>query len=171
MSSIPEHSRVCSFSGSCAPTWTAPERRRSRSRREGGCSGAASPPTCSRELADSAVKFLQMALDQTLPLSDRQRDILARVIEEYVATGQPVGSRYLVERAGLSVSASTVRSELAELEARGLLTHPHTSAGRVPTEEGYRIHARELLASQEPRPGAFPLKASELQREIDSALE
>jgi heat-inducible transcriptional repressor len=112
-----------------------------------------------------------MALDQTLPLSDRQRDILARVIEEYVATGQPVGSRYLVERAGLSVSPSTVRNELAELEGRGLLTHPHTSAGRVPTERGYRFYADELLAHQDAKPGTFPLNLSDLQREVDSALE
>jgi heat-inducible transcriptional repressor len=104
-------------------------------------------------------------------LTARQRDILARVIEEYVSTGQPVGSRYLVERAGLRVSASTVRNELAELEARGLLTHPHTSAGRVPTEQGYRLYADELLAQQDPKPGGFPLDLSELQREIDSALE
>jgi heat-inducible transcriptional repressor len=104
-------------------------------------------------------------------LTSRQRDILARVIEEYIATGQPVGSRYLVERAGLSVSPSTVRHELAELEARGLLTHPHTSAGRVPTEQAYRLHADELLARQEPRPASFPLDLSELRREVDSALE
>ncbi|CAN5136713.1 heat-inducible transcriptional repressor HrcA [soil metagenome] len=112
-----------------------------------------------------------MASDETSPLTDRQRDILARVIEEYVATGQPVGSRYLVERAGLNVSSSTVRNELAELESRGLLTHPHTSAGRVPTEEGYRFYAYGLLAQQDPRPGAFPLDLSELQREVESALE
>ena len=104
-------------------------------------------------------------------LSNRQRDILARVIEEFVATGQPVGSRHLVERAGLSVSASTVRNELAELESRGLLTHPHTSAGRVPTERGYRFYADELLAQQDARPGAFPLDLSDLQREVDAALE
>jgi heat-inducible transcriptional repressor len=104
-------------------------------------------------------------------LTARQRDILARVIEEYVSTGQPVGSRYLVERAGLRVSPSTVRNELAELEARGLLTHPHTSAGRVPTEQGYRFYADELLAQQDPKPAGFPLDLSELQREIDSALE
>jgi heat-inducible transcriptional repressor len=109
--------------------------------------------------------------DHIVELTPRQRDILARVIEEYVATGQPVGSRYLVERAGLSVSPSTVRSELAELEARGFLTHPHTSAGRVPTEQGYRFHAAELLARQDPRPGTFPLDLSELRREVDSALE
>ena len=104
-------------------------------------------------------------------LTARQRDILARVIEEFVSTGQPVGSRYLVERAGLRVSPSTVRNELAELEARGLLTHPHTSAGRVPTEQGYRFYADELLAQQDPKPVGFPLDLSELQREIDSALE
>jgi heat-inducible transcriptional repressor len=112
-----------------------------------------------------------MAPDRPADLTTRQRELLARVIEEHVATGQPVGSRHLVETAGLSVSASTVRSELAELEARGLLTHPHTSAGRVPTEEGYRLHARELLMQQETRPGAFPLDLSELRREIDTALE
>jgi heat-inducible transcriptional repressor len=112
-----------------------------------------------------------MASHQATDLTVRQRDILARVIEEYVATGQPVGSRYLVERAGVSVSASTVRNELAELEARGLLTHPHTSAGRVPTEQGYRFYADDLLTQQDPRPGAFPLDLSELRREIDSALE
>ena len=112
-----------------------------------------------------------MAHDPAAGLTPRQRDLLARVVEEYIATGQPVGSRYLVERTGLKVSPSTVRNELAELEARGLLTHPHTSAGRVPTEQAYRLHADQLLARQEPKPDAFPLGLSELQREIDSALE
>jgi heat-inducible transcriptional repressor len=112
-----------------------------------------------------------MASERATDLTPRQRDLLARVIEEYIATGQPVGSRHLVERAGLSVSSSTVRNELSELEARGLLTHPHTSAGRVPTEQAYRLHADELLARQEPRPESFPLDLSELRREIDSALE
>ena len=112
-----------------------------------------------------------MASDPAANLTARQRDILARVVEAYIATGQPVGSRYLVERAGLRVSPSTVRTELAELEARGLLTHPHTSAGRVPTELAYRLHADELLARHERRPGSFPLDLSELRREIDAALE
>jgi heat-inducible transcriptional repressor len=64
-----------------------------------------------------------------------------------------------------------VRQELAELEARGLLTHPHTSAGRVPTEEGYRFYADGLVEHSEPRSGSFPLDLSALRREIDSALE
>jgi heat-inducible transcriptional repressor len=112
-----------------------------------------------------------MASDPAATLTARQRELLALVIEEYVATGQPVGSRRLVARGELNVSPSTVRNELSELEARGLLTHPHTSAGRVPTEQGYRLHADELLARQDPRPGSFPLDLSELRREIDSALE
>ena len=112
-----------------------------------------------------------MPSERASGLTTRQRDLLARVIEEYIATGRPVGSRSLVESAGLSVSPSTVRNELAELEARGLLMHPHTSAGRVPTEQAYRLHVDELLARKETRPGSFPLDLSELRREIDSALE
>jgi len=80
-----------------------------------------------------------MAPEPTPELTARQREILSQVVQEYVATGQPVGSKHLVERAGLSVSPSTVRNELADLEALGLLTHPHTSAGRLPTERGYRF--------------------------------
>jgi heat-inducible transcriptional repressor len=104
-------------------------------------------------------------------LTDRQREILRRVVEEYVVTGQPVGSRRLVERAGLTVSASTVRSELAELETLGLLTHPHTSAGRVPTEAGYRFYVDGLLERLDPRPAAFPLDLSVGESEVESALQ
>ena len=104
-------------------------------------------------------------------LSARQRHILRGVVEEYVATGQPVGSRTLVERAQLGVSPSTVRSELSELESRGLLTHPHTSAGRVPTEGGYRCYADGLLAGLEPHPSRFPLDLSSARSEIDAALQ
>src|SRR5947208_4637473 len=104
-------------------------------------------------------------------LTHRQGEILRGVVEAFVATGEPVGSRTLVDRAGLDVSPSTVRAELAELEARGLLTHPHTSAGRIPTEQGYRYYADRLLAHQDPRPGPFPLDLSALRREVDSALE
>jgi heat-inducible transcriptional repressor len=112
-----------------------------------------------------------MAADPAQTLTARQRELLALVIEQYVATGQPVGSKQLVASAGLSVSSSTVRNDLAELEGRGLLTHPHTSAGRVPTEQGYRSYAADLLARQDPRPGAFPLDVSDLRREIESVLE
>src|SRR6266545_4748350 len=74
-------------------------------------------------------------------LTERQRRILRLVVEEYVTTGQPVGSKSLVERGSIAVSSSTVRNDFAALESRGLLTQPHTSAGRVPTESGYRVDA------------------------------
>src|ERR671935_1419327 len=109
--------------------------------------------------------------ERNLDLTARQREILRRVVEEYVGSGEPVASKSLVERGGLRVSSSTVRSELAELEARGLLTHPHTSAGRVPTEQGYRYYADRLLERLEPRPGGFPLDLSSVRSEVDSALQ
>jgi heat-inducible transcriptional repressor len=104
-------------------------------------------------------------------LSERQREILIRVVEEYVATGQPVGSKNLVERAGMRVSPATVRNELAELERFGLLTHPHTSAGRVPTDRGYRYYVDRLLERRMPRPASFPLDLGEARNEVGSALQ
>jgi heat-inducible transcriptional repressor len=104
-------------------------------------------------------------------LTERQREILIRVVEEYVATGQPVGSKHLVERAGMRVSPATVRNELAELERFGLLTHPHTSAGRVPTDRGYRYYVDRLLERPAPRSGIFPLDLSEARSEVESALQ
>jgi heat-inducible transcriptional repressor len=106
-----------------------------------------------------------------MQLTPRQRDILEKLVEEYVATGQPVGSKHLVERLQLRVSSSTVRYELAELERSGLLTHPHTSAGRVPTERGYRLYADELLDRLDPNPGPFPLDLNAAQAEVDAALQ
>jgi heat-inducible transcriptional repressor len=104
-------------------------------------------------------------------LSPRQQTILRLVVEEYVASGQPVASKTLAERAGLGIAPSTVRAELAELEALGLLTHPHTSAGRVPTEGGYRYYADELLGRLEPQPAAFPLDLHTTRTEVEAALQ
>src|SRR5438445_13855249 len=95
-------------------------------------------------------------------LTPRQREILGRLVEAYVVTGQPVGSKHLVERSGLSVSSSTVRYELAELEGLGFLTHPHTSAGRTPTDRGYRLYTDELLERLAPRPARSPPAISTL---------
>jgi len=106
-----------------------------------------------------------------IELTPRQRDILRRVVEEYVATGQPVGSKGLVERSGMTVSASTVRYGLAALESLGLLTHPHTSAGRVPTERGYRLYVDALLERMDPRPSACPLALTGVQSEVEPALQ
>jgi heat-inducible transcriptional repressor len=105
-----------------------------------------------------------------MQLTSRKREILRRVIEEYVATGQPVGSRSLVERSDLGVSPSTVRGELAELETLGLLTHPHTSAGRTPTESGYRVYADELVDTLEGRPDGLGVDLRSMRNEIEHAL-
>ncbi|HEV8489637.1 MAG TPA: heat-inducible transcriptional repressor HrcA [Candidatus Limnocylindrales bacterium] len=77
----------------------------------------------------------------------RSQAILRAVIEEYVDSATPVGSQALVDRYGLGVSSATVRSILAELEAAGLLTHPHTSAGRIPTDAGYRYYVEAIVES------------------------
>jgi heat-inducible transcriptional repressor len=106
-----------------------------------------------------------------IELNERQRAILRGVVEAYVATRQPVGSRTLVERTGLDVSPSTVRNELAELERHGLLTHPHTSAGRTPTDRGYRYYADRLLERLDPQPGGFPLDLTTARTEVDVALQ
>ena len=83
----------------------------------------------------------------TGPLDRRANAILRAVIDEYVSSAIPVGSLALVERYGLGVSSATVRNILAELELSGLLTHPHTSAGRIPTDEGYRWYVESIIDS------------------------
>src|SRR6201982_1486224 len=110
-------------------------------------------------------------MQETAQLSERQRSILRRVVEEFVGTGQPVGSKTLVERSALHVSPSTVRADLAELENLGLLTHPHTSAGRVPTESGYRYYADELLHRLDPHPATFPLDLHTTRTEVEAAMQ
>jgi heat-inducible transcriptional repressor len=112
-----------------------------------------------------------MSASEAVELTQRQRAILRYVVEEFVASGQPVGSKHLVEGSGLRASPSTVRAELAELEQRGLLTHPHTSAGRLPTSSGYRHYVDALLAELEPQPERLPLDLTAVQNEIESALQ
>jgi len=82
-------------------------------------------------------------------LAERRRRILNIVIQEFVQTAQPVGSSTIVQNYDLGVSAATIRNDLAFLEAEGLLTHPHTSAGRVPTDAGYRYFVQHLLTESE----------------------
>jgi heat-inducible transcriptional repressor len=82
---------------------------------------------------------------QALNLSERQRTVLRAVVEDYVLSAVPVGSKALVERYSLPVSSATVRMAMAELESLGLLSHPHTSAGRVPSDLGYRYYVETLM--------------------------
>ncbi len=80
-------------------------------------------------------------------LSDRRQRVLCALIEEYVARAMPVGSRTLAERYHLGVSSATVRNDLSALEGAGFITQPHTSAGRIPTDAGYRAFVDELISS------------------------
>ena len=79
-------------------------------------------------------------------LSGRRAEILGLVVNEYIDTATPVSSRALVDRHGLHVSSATIRNELARLEEDGYIAQPHTSAGRVPLERGYRVYVEELMA-------------------------
>lgn len=78
-------------------------------------------------------------------LSDRSKQVLKLVIEEYIATARPVGSEVLREKYKLAVSSATLRAEMAELERQGYLAHRHTSGGRVPSESGYRLFVENLM--------------------------
>ncbi len=87
-------------------------------------------------------------------MDDRKAAILKALIEEYVETGQPVGSNTVARGAGLGVSSATVRNEMAVLEREGYVTHPHTSAGRVPTDKGYRHFVDHLARQKELQPAS-----------------
>lgn len=104
--------------------------------------------------------------DQLPQLGERQRDLLRAVIREYIATAQPVASAALVRQYRLDVSSATVRNELAALEELGMLTHPHTSAGRVPTDLGYRYFIESLM----PRPSLHPDEQLTVSHQFQQAL-
>ena len=93
------------------------------------------------------------------PLSARQQQVLQATVHHYVDTMEPVGSRTLVQRFGIPASSATVRSAMGALEKRGLLTQPHTSAGRIPSALGYRRYVDDLL----PKPG---VAVQYLEREL-----
>src|SRR5438477_5220080 len=80
-------------------------------------------------------------------LSNRERTVLEAVIRTYVQTAEPAGSRTLSRRFGLGVSPATIRNTMSDLEEKGFLFHPHTSAGRVPTNKAYRAYVDALLGS------------------------
>ena len=84
-------------------------------------------------------------------LTARQELLLGKVIDEFNATGQPVGSKTLAADPDVQAGPSTIRNELAVLEEQGLLAHPHTSAGRVPTDAGYRYFVDRLLPARRSR--------------------
>ncbi|HVX70256.1 MAG TPA: heat-inducible transcriptional repressor HrcA [Mycobacteriales bacterium] len=95
-------------------------------------------------------------------VEDRKLDVLRAIVEDYVSTNEPVGSKALVERHRLGVSPATIRNDMAALEEEGYITQPHTSAGRVPTDKGYRLFVDKLSSVK-------PLSAPE-RRAIEGFL-
>lgn len=85
-------------------------------------------------------------------LNTRKEQLLKLVVEYHIETAEPVGSRFLTEQSALSVSPATVRNELHDLEEEHMLMHPHTSAGRVPTEQGYRYYVSHLMEKKRIEP-------------------
>ena len=81
-------------------------------------------------------------------LTDRQREILRLIVQHYVLTANPVGSRYLARVGALGLSDATTRNVMADLEFLGYIDHPHTSAGRAPTDKGYRVYVNDLMARE-----------------------
>ncbi len=111
-----------------------------------------------------------------MALSDRKKRILRAIVETYIATAEPVGSKAVAQLAGLDVSTATIRNEMADLTEQGYLEQPHTSAGRVPSAAGYRLYVNELMDRQQLTlqetqriNDALNLKMEELDRVIDRA--
>jgi len=107
--------------------------------------------------------YLNGSHDMT-ELAFRSRRILYAAVTEYIATGEPVGSRKLARRYGLDVSPATIRNELADLEEAGYLTQPHTSAGRVPSDKGFRAFVDALVRVREVQPDDRSALLSRLSR-------
>jgi len=95
--------------------------------------------------------------------SQRQLEILRAIVDEYVATQEPVCSKAIADKTSLGISPATIRNEMAALEDEGLITHPHTSAGRIPTDLGYRVFVDKLATVK-------PMSAAE-RRAIETFLD
>jgi heat-inducible transcriptional repressor len=105
-----------------------------------------------------------------MALTPRQERVLRAVVEEFIASGSPVGSKLLFESHIIGVAPSTIRNDLAQLEELGLLGHPHTSAGRVPTDSGYRRYVDAIVKDRRDA-RALPLDQTSALTEIDEALD
>ena len=82
-------------------------------------------------------------------LSERKRKILHAIIQNYLESGEPVGSRTISKYTDLNLSSATIRNEMSDLEELGYIVQPHTSAGRIPSDKGYRLYVDELMREKE----------------------
>lgn len=102
-----------------------------------------------------------------MELTERKLKILQAIISDYVKTAEPVGSRTLSKRGDLNISPATIRNEMSDLEEMGYLTHPHTSAGRIPSDKAYRLYVNQLMEKPELSPNDKRDIANELQANIN----
>jgi heat-inducible transcriptional repressor len=100
------------------------------------------------------------------PLDERKEHILREIVEAYIRRGEPVGSKIVADAADLGVSSATIRNEMAILEREGYISHPHTSAGRIPTDKGYRYYV-DVLA---PKLATLPKRKKEIERNLAGAF-
>src|SRR5690554_2382487 len=84
----------------------------------------------------------------SVELGERKLHILQAIIEDYIVSGEPVGSRTIAKKYGMGISSATIRNEMADLEEIGYLVQPYTSAGRIPSDKGYRLYINELMDTQ-----------------------
>src|SRR5436309_4728942 len=98
----------------------------------------------------------------TTSLTDRERQVLEAVIETYVQTAEPAGSRTIAKRHQLGLSPATIRNTMSDLEEKGFLYHPHTSAGRIPTDQAYRVYVDSLMKP----PAVAPAQAEHIRGEL-----
>ncbi len=105
-----------------------------------------------------------------MAITPRQSFLLRKLVEAHRDLDQPVGSKWIADQDDVPWGPSTVRAELAKLEDTGLLEHPHTSAGRVPTDRGYRVYVDELLAAGTLPVPRRPLELTTMRREVDDAM-
>jgi heat-inducible transcriptional repressor len=101
------------------------------------------------------------------PPSDRAQHLLRALIQRYIRDGQPVGSRTLSKDSGLDLSPATIRNVMSDLEDMGMVSAPHTSAGRVPTPKGYRLFVDTLVRYRQPKDGDIDELRSQIQRKVD----
>lgn len=103
------------------------------------------------------------------PPSDRAQQLLRALIQRYIRDGQPVGSRTLSKDPSLDLSPATIRNVMSDLEDMGMVSAPHTSAGRVPTPKGYRLFVDTLVRYRQPKDGDIDAMRSQIQRKVDDA--
>lgn len=102
-----------------------------------------------------------------MQLDNRKKEVLQAIVDDYVSTNEPVGSKSLIERHNFAVSSATLRNEMAELEHLGLIEKPHTSAGRIPSDKGYREYVNSLMVVEE----LSPREQLEIEKRIDSSVD